>query len=81
MGFRPEHINLPDASLKSQLPVELKPSLIELTGYEKEVSFEFFETKSPEGFHALLYRTRQAHLTKPRPSEISIFDRTSTLRI
>ena len=41
-GFRPENINLPDASLKSKLQVELKPSLIELTGYEKEVSFEFF---------------------------------------
>ena len=41
-GFRPEHINLPDASLKSKLQVELKPSLIELTGYEKEVSFEFY---------------------------------------
>ena len=42
LGFRPEHINLPDASLKSQLQVELKPSMIELTGYEKEVSFEFY---------------------------------------
>ena len=82
MGFRPEHINLPDASLKSQLPVELKPSLIELTGYEKEVSFEYFENE----ITGRLPRHIDTELGKPISlsldlSEISIFDRTSSLRI
>ena len=81
-GFRPEHINLPDTSLKSQLPVELKPSLIELTGYEKEVSFEFFGNE----ITGRLPRHIDTELGKPISlsldlSEISVFDRTSTLRI
>jgi multiple sugar transport system ATP-binding protein len=81
-AFRPEHINLPDASLKSQLPVELKPSLIELTGYEKEVSFEFYGNE----ITGRLPRHIETELGKPISlsldlSEISIFDRASTLRI
>ena len=75
-GFRPEHINLPDASLKSQLPVELKPSLIELTGYEKEVSFEFYGNE----ITGRLPRHIDTELGKPISlsldlSEISIFDK------
>jgi len=81
-GFRPEHINLPDPSLKSQLPVELKPSLIELTGYEKEVSFEFYGNE----ITGRLPRHIDTELGKPISlsldlSEISIFDRASTMRI
>ena len=81
-GFRPEHINLPDASLRSQLPVELKPSLIELTGYEKEVSFEFYGNE----ITGRLPRHIDTELGKPISlsldlSEISIFDRKSTMRI
>ena len=81
-GFRPEHINLPDASLKSQLPVELKPSLIELTGYEKEVSFEFYGKE----ITGRLPRHIDTELGNPISlsldlSEISIFDKESTQRI
>ncbi|MDG1487097.1 MAG: sugar ABC transporter, partial [SAR324 cluster bacterium] len=81
-GFRPEHIGLQDASLKSQLPVELKPTLIELTGYEKEVSFEFYGNE----ITGRLPRHIDTKLGKPNSlsidlSEISIFDRESTLRI
>ena len=81
-GFRPEHISLQDASLKSQLPVELKPTLIELTGYEKEVSFEFYGNE----ITGRLPRHIDTKLGKPNSlsidlSEISIFDRESTLRI
>jgi len=82
LGFRPEHINLPDSSLKSQLPVELKPSLIELTGYEKEVSFEFYGNeitgRLPRHIDTELGKEISLSLDL---SEISIFDRTSTLRI
>ena len=81
-GFRPEHICLPDASLKSHLQVELKPSLIELTGYEKEVSFEFYGNE----ITGRLPRHIDTELGKPISlnldlSEISIFDQSSTLRI
>ena len=81
-GFRPEHINLPDASLKSKLHVELKPSLIELTGYEKEVSFEFYGNE----ITGRLPRHIDTELGQPISlsldlSEISIFDRSSTMRI
>ena len=81
-GFRPEHINLPDVSLKSQLPVQLKPALIELTGYEKEVTFEFYENEVT----GRLPRHIETELAKPISlnldlSEISIFDRESTMRI
>ena len=81
-GFRPEHINLPDASLKSQLPVELKPSLIELTGYEKEVSFEFYGNE----ITGRLPRHIDTELGNPISlsldlSEISIFDKESNQRI
>ena len=81
-GFRPEHINLPDTSLKSQLPVELKPSLIELTGYEKEVTFEIYGNE----ITGRLPRNVDAELSKPISlcldlSEISIFDKASTQRI
>ena len=81
-GFRPEHINLPDTSLKSQLPVELKPSLVELTGYEKEVSFEFCGNE----ITGRLPRHIDTELGKPISlsldlSEISVSDRTSTMRI
>jgi len=81
-GFRPEHINLPDTSLKSQLPVELKPSLIELTGYEKEVSFEFYGNE----ITGRLPRHIDTELGNPISlsldlSEISIFDKESTQRI
>ncbi|MBC8257435.1 MAG: sn-glycerol-3-phosphate ABC transporter ATP-binding protein UgpC [SAR324 cluster bacterium] len=81
-GFRPEHINLPDVSLKSSMKVELKPTLIELTGYEKEVSFEFFGNEVT----GRLPRHIEAELAKPISlnldlSEISIFDSASTLRL
>ncbi len=81
-GFRPEHICLPDASLKSHLQVELKPSLIELTGYEKEVSFEFYGNE----ITGRLPRHIDTELGKPISlnldlSEISIFDKSSTMRI
>jgi len=81
-GFRPEHISLPDDSLKSQLPIELKPSLIELTGYEKEVSFQFFGNE----ITGRLPRHIDTELGKPISlsldlSEISIFDKESTQRI
>ena len=82
LAFRPEHINLPETSLKSQLPVKLKPSLIELTGYEKEVSFEFYGNE----ITGRLPRHIETELGKPISlsldlSEISIFDRANTLRI
>ena len=82
LGFRPEHINLPDASLKSQLQVELKPSMIELTGYEKEVSFEFYGNE----ITGRIPRHINTEVGKPISlsldlSEISIFDRLSTMRI
>jgi len=81
-GFRPEHINLPDTSLKSQLPVELKPSLIELTGYEKEVSFEFYGNeitgRLPRHIDTELGKPISLSLDLP---EISIFDKESTQRI
>ena len=82
MGFRPEHINLPNDSLKSQLQVELKPSLIELTGYEKEVGFEFYGNE----IIGRLPRHIDTELGNPISlsldlSEISIFDRASTMRI
>ena len=81
-GFRPEHIGLRDASLKSQLPVDLKPTLIELTGYEKEVSFEFYGKE----ITGRLPRHMETELGNPISlsidlSEISIFDCESTLRI
>ncbi|MDP6888357.1 MAG: sugar ABC transporter, partial [SAR324 cluster bacterium] len=81
-GFRPEHIGLRDASLKSQLPVDLKPTLIELTGYEKEVSFEFYGNE----ITGRLPRHMETELGNPISlsidlSEISIFDCESTLRI
>jgi ABC-type sugar transport system ATPase subunit len=81
-GFRPEHIGLRDASLKSQLPVDLKPTLIELTGYEKEVSFEFYGNE----ITGRLPRNMDTELGSPISlsldlSEISIFDCESTLRI
>jgi len=81
-GFRPEHINLPDVTLKSQLPVQLKPALIELTGYEKEVTFEFYGNEVT----GRLPRHIETELGKPISlnldlSEISIFDRESTMRI
>jgi hypothetical protein len=64
------------------LPVELKPSLIELTGYEKEVSFEFYGNE----ITGRLPRHIDTELGKPISlsldlSEISIFDRASTMRI
>jgi hypothetical protein len=64
------------------LPVELKPTLIELTGYEKEVSFEFYGNE----ITGRLPRHIGTKLGKPNSlsidlSEISIFDRESTLRI
>ncbi len=81
-GFRPEHICLPDASLKSQLQVELKPSLIELTGYEKEVSFEFYGNeitgRLPRHIDTEIGKSISLSLDL---SEISIFDRSSTKRI
>ena len=81
-GFRPEHINLPDASLKSKLHVELKPSLIELTGYEKEVSFEFYGNeitgRFPRHIDTEIGKSISLRLDL---SEISIFDRSSTMRI
>ena len=82
LGFRPEHINLPDASLKSQLQFELKPSMIELTGYEKEVSFEFYGNE----ITGRIPRHINTEVGKPISlsidlSEISIFDRLSTMRI
>ena len=81
-GFRPEHINLPDASLKSKLHVELKPSLIELTGYEKEVSFEFYGNeitgRLPRHIDTEIGKSISLSLDL---SEISIFDRSSTMRI
>ena len=81
-GFRPEHIGLRDASLKSQLPVDLKPTLTELTGYEKEVSFEFYGNE----ITGRLPRHMETELGNPISlsidlSEISIFDCESTLRI
>ena len=81
-GFRPEHIGLRDASLKSQLPIDLKPTLIELTGYEKEVSFEFYGNE----ITGRLPRHMETELGNPISlsidlSEISIFDCESTLRI
>ncbi|MDP6319376.1 MAG: sn-glycerol-3-phosphate ABC transporter ATP-binding protein UgpC [SAR324 cluster bacterium] len=81
-GFRPEHIGHRDASLKSQLPVDLKPTLIELTGYEKEVSFEFYGNE----ITGRLPRHMETELGNPISlsidlSEISIFDCESTLRI
>ena len=81
-GFRPEHIVLRDTSLKSQLPVDLKPTLIELTGYEKEVSFEFYGNE----ITGRLPRHMETELGNPISlsidlSEISIFDCESTLRI
>ena len=81
-GFRPEHICLPDAPLKSHLQVELKPTLIELTGYEKEVSFDFYGNE----ITGRLQRHIDTELGKPISlnldlSEISIFDQSSTMRI
>ena len=81
-GFRPEHICLPDVSLKSHLPVDLKPILIELTGYEKEVSFDFYGNE----ITGRLPRHIDTELGKPISlsldlSEISIFDKASTQRI
>ena len=40
-GIRPEHICIPNPSLKTQMSVELKPTLIENTGYEQNVTFDF----------------------------------------
>ena len=81
-GFRPEHICLPDVSLKSHLPVDLKPSLIELTGYEKEVSFDFYGNeitgRLPRHIDAKLGKTISLIIDL---SEISIFDKASTQRI
>ena len=82
LGFRPEHLNLPDTSLNSQMAVSLKPSLIELTGYEKEVSFEFYGKE----ITGRLPRHINIELGKPISlsidlSEISIFDKSSTMRI
>ena len=81
-GFRPEHIRLPDTSLKSQMQVELKPILIELTGYEKEITFEFHGNeitgRLPRHVDAELGKSMTLSLDL---SEMSIFDSASTMRI
>jgi multiple sugar transport system ATP-binding protein len=81
-GFRPEHIRLLDVSIKPQLPVKLKPLLIELTGYEKEVTFEFYGKeitgRLPRNIDAELGKAISLSLDL---SEISIFDSASSLRI
>ena len=81
-GFRPEHIRLPDEVLKKKMKVELKPTLIELTGYEKEVSFEFYGKeitgRLPRHIHTELGKPISLSIDL---TEISIFDRESTLRI
>ncbi|MBF0278420.1 MAG: sn-glycerol-3-phosphate ABC transporter ATP-binding protein UgpC [SAR324 cluster bacterium] len=81
-GFRPEAISLPNESLKSQLRVELKPTLIELTGYEKDVTFDF------HGHEVIgrLLRYSKAELGTAIPlsldlSEISLFDKSSAKRL
>ena len=81
-GFRPEHISLKNSSKKNKLLIDLKPSLIELTGYEKEVSFEFFgreiTARLPRHSDTELGKTISLSLDL---SEISIFDKDSKLRI
>ena len=64
------------------MQVELKPSMIELTGYEKEVSFEFYGNE----ITGRIPRHINTEVGKPislslNLSEIPIFDRFSTMRI
>ena len=82
LGLRPEHINLSNNSQKTHLELELKPTLIELTGYEQNVTFDL------QGHEVTgrLSRNSKAKLGTPILlsldfSEISLFDRKSTSRL
>ena len=81
-GFRPEHIILKNESLKSQIEVNLEPNLIELTGYEQNVTFDFMGNdvigRLPRNIDTQLGKSISLSLNL---SEISFFDKTSTNRI
>ena len=61
LGLRPEHINLSNTFQDAHLDLELKPTLIELTGYEQNVTFDF------QGYEVTgrLPRNAQAELGSP----------------
>ena len=82
LGLRPEHINLSNTFQDADLDLELKPTLIELTGYEQNVTFDF------QGYEVTgrLPRNAQAELGSPLSlslnlSEISLFDKETSFRI
>ena len=82
LGLRPEHINLSNTFQDAHLDLELKPTLIELTGYEQNVTFDF------QGYEVTgrLPRNAQAELGSPLSlslylSEISLFDKETSFRI
>ncbi len=81
-GFRPEHINLEDKSLKFQIELNLEPILIELTGYEQNITFDFMGHevigRLPRNINAQVGKAISLSLNL---SEISIFDKISTNRI
>ena len=92
-GFRPEHINLKDKSLKFQtaedylgedyhIELNLEPTLIELTGYEQNVTFDFMGHevigRLPRNINAQVGKAISLSLNL---LEISIFDKISTNRI
>lgn len=81
-GIRPEYLCIPNPSLKTQMSVELKPTLIEHTGNEQNVTFDLHGHEITGG----LPRIADAEIGKTIPlsldlSEISLFDLENTLRL
>ena len=81
-GFRPEQISLPGSASKSQIELELKPTLIELTGHEQNVTFDFHGNevvgRLPRNAEAKLGESISLALEL---SGSSIFDQESTRRL
>ena len=81
-GFRPEHIIFKEKSNKSKIDINLEPTLIELTGHEQNVTFNFMGHeiigRLPRDIEVKLGESVSLSLNL---SEISVFDKKSTNRI
>ncbi len=83
LGIRPEQLTLQNSSAEDcGLRVELEPTLIELTGYDQNVTFDFFGTE----ITGRLPRNEKVKLGAPVPlyldlEGVSVFDWESRIRI
>ncbi len=81
LGIRPEHISVQKHSEQAQ-PFELEPTLVELTGYDQNVTFNFFGSE----IVGRMPRTTKVALGQPLSlfldiNEASLFDRATGKRI